>query len=220
MNYADAKKLGYALSLDHEGEAVNLVSDPSGYGDPCLRFDLRAANQNDRRSELADYQTSDYWGMAWRVEFDMLLPFTYQTDIDRDVFHQWHATPDEEDETEDVPFLFGALDDKLRIVTSSIPEREGGSKGTQELLWEGEIVRGVWEHWHFELAFHWTKTCEYPSYLQACRNEVQVVDYIGAIGFNDEVGPYAKWGVYHWTRPDAVRTDKTVYFRNIVKERI
>ncbi len=216
MLFADAKWLAYSLNLIDQGQSPELTT---GLDSACLKFSLDAdAVQN--RSEIYDKSRSNYWGMAWNVEFDLYIPQDFETDSKRTILHQWHGSPDPEDDTQDVPFMLRAQDNQVGIVVSSIPERVGGSKGTEELLYDEPIVRGAWEKWKFEIAFHWEQRADYPSYLRAWRNGAQIVDYTGAIGFNDSIGPYAKWGIYHWLPTNGSRTNKTVYFRNIVKERI
>lgn len=178
------------------------------------RFDVRPGDrwlrdaQKKRAKERAELKSTvpvdfdiDYL-VSYDMRVDTPLPITGYI-----VAGQWHATEDPGDRPTSPPFSIEICRSDLVAKTRSIAQRSyTGSPVTVERFRLRNIVAGRWYRIAYTIRFSPT-----AGRLFLWIDDVQV--YAGAIpiGFNDERGPYFKFGVY---RPKA-STRAVVRYRGV-----
>jgi Ca2+-binding RTX toxin-like protein len=138
---------------------------------------------------------------AFDVEFDMQIEAGSANTADWVVLAQLHQTEDRDaagnliDTPASPPVVLGMRGEHLVIINRTDADAALTSEPTPVELWRdaAAITRDAWYNIRMEVVFDHTGT---NSVLNVWVNDVQVVSYSGATGYNDQVGPYLSVGVY------------------------
>lgn len=177
------------------GAAFQRRTDIARVGRGSLRVVLDRAFPNEYRSELSAnplFQATD--GLDYHVGMSVWVdPELYTLDTVPTNVLQWHNTPDpgEEDVTS-VPLSFriqAGLWQFYRRSSSADPTTNGSISETQIQL---DPVLPGWHDWVIHSRFDHSGS----GALTVWHNGAKRIAYTGALGFNDSVGPYLKFGVY------------------------
>lgn len=189
-----------------------IASDITRDGQYSARLQFKADDplyNGKRRTEIFEdgvESGSEYW-----YGFSHYLPEDWVIDDSWTILAQWHGQPDPDSgEPHRVPPLdLLIVGDEWSIKHRTDADAISLSKSPPtELAWTGEIQEdlGTWTDW----VFHTKWSHEDDGLLEVWKNGVQIVDYSGPIGFNDDFGPYFKAGVY--SDKGDIPFDRQVYF--------
>lgn len=164
------------------------------------RFELKKSDTStwpNVRSEI--YMPS--WGHTefW-IGFSFYSPTVVTGDLNRHIWAQAHGTDDPGGETARSP-CFGleveADSFKCKIVWASKAIQNNGNndKDGEKVFNLGKYTPGVWIDWVIHVKFSYTTT----GVTEIWRDGVKVMDWQNQPnGYNDQIGPYWKFGIYKW----------------------
>ena len=182
-----------------------IVTDIVRRGRYAARFELRAGDHlpEDRgggmRAELKDNYKApmgkDYW-----YSFSTYIPDDFPLRKPNCVISQWHGTQDDGEEARS-PVLAhryagGDLIIDIRYSSTKIQHANDGTRKT--LYVEKDFPRGVWHDFRYHVVWSHHNNGRVEGWLDGR----QVIDYRGPVGYNDDDGPYFKFGLYHHDGPD------------------
>lgn len=177
----------------------------------------------DRKKSATSYRTEvttggrdhvtpgeDYW-----YGFSVYLPDDYVTDDTWEIVAQWHSTPDPSEKDAALnPPLSLQTDNGLWMVSTiwdSKPTTDKKNYDGKKMYTLQKYATGRWTDW----VFHVKWSPKQDGLLQVWQDGKKVVDVPGPIGFNDQVGPYFKMGIYKgWAdrnAPPGTPTTRTLY---------
>jgi hypothetical protein len=175
--------------------------------DGVSRFEVRAGDSlagdgpTKERSEIANalkLQT----GQTYEITFSVMVEPGAKNTADWMTLIQLQSTFDTGEAGHSPPFALEMVGDRMRIVTrdsSAALSTESNIRYVQQYTDTADIVRGQWYDFKIDIKFDPFGN----GTLEVWRNGVHLVDFKGALGFNDLVGAYFKEGVY---RESAVET--------------
>lgn len=171
--------------------------------------DLHAVDDKER-AEIRSHKRVA-WDQQFNIEFDFKVDYQGTNNAPWLILSQFHATEDEGDFATSPPFGLQLIGDKLAVfgytsknavmTQSNQPDKMLFYKDTQDIL------RDTWYKIKIEIKFDW----EGNGFVRVYRDGVQIVDYKGALGYNDKLGPYMTQGVYRGATSEAFSAS----FRNI-----
>ena len=182
-----------------------IVTDIVRRGRYAARFELRAGDNmpEDRgggvRAELKDDYNAplgkDYW-----YSFSTYIPNNFPLRKPNCVIAQWHGEHDDGEESRS-PVLAhryagGDLIIDIRYSSTKIQHANDGTRKT--LHEEKNFRRGVWH----DFLYHVVWSPDDNGRVEGWLDGRQVIDYRGPVGYNDDEGPYFKFGLYHHDGPD------------------
>jgi hypothetical protein len=163
----------------------------------------RQANERGRpieRSEIA-LRPRLRFGVDYRVSYDfMVRPGPRSTAAWANV-GQVHSTVDPFDAKGIGPVFAVQFDrERMRIVARADPRMMSTERPASRWLYsdDRDMVRGRWYRMDLDVRFD-------PGgdgRVAVWRDGRQIVDYAGAVGYRDAIGPYWKLGIYRKTAPE------------------
>src|SRR5208282_5174192 len=170
--------------------SIQTASDVRKNGEDSLRFELRKGEQwnSSFRSEVNTTEHPPMNSVRWYA-FSLYLPAGFPIEDNRLVLAQWHGADKKE------------LGEVARSPSMAFRYRAGRfyitDRHTSE--WIVFVVQAKWSY-------------QDDGFVNVWWNGKPIVQYHGPVGYNDDIGPYFKFGIY---RDD---TDKTyVAYYNQVK---
>ena len=182
----------------------------------------------DRKNSKVSYRTEvttggrehvkpgqDYW-----YGFSVYLPNDFVSDNIWEIVAQWHSTPDPGAEVD------AALNPPLSLQTQNgiwmVSTIWDSKPVTDKKAYGGKLMHnltkyqtGRWTDWVFHVK--WSPGAD--GLLQVWQDGKKVIDKPGPIGFNDQVGPYFKMGLYKgWG--DRVTPTGTVGVRTVYHDEL
>jgi hypothetical protein len=198
--------------------SIQSVSDVTRNGEASLRFELRKGDafkdSLGRSTYRAEVDTKDFPPMRsvrWYA-FSMYLPEDFPKEDNWLVLAQWHGVDKRHlGEASRIPAMqFSYRGERFRLMIRHSAERilkeeEGSAKETP--FSTTSLPHGRWND--FVVQAKWSY--ENDGFVNAWLNGEQIVKYRGPVGYNDDVGPYFRFGLYRGM------TDKThvVYFSQV-----
>ncbi|KGN34974.1 hypothetical protein N802_00210 [Knoellia sinensis KCTC 19936] len=122
------------------------------------------------------------------------------------LINQFHDVPDKQDAV--VPPPFGAElvpgGRGFRIMARAAGSRHHTAVDVERTVYEiDEFERDRWHHFVYHLVFERAKS----GVIQIWHNGVSVADLVVPFGYNNEVGPYFKYGAYRAATSGATHTE-------------
>lgn len=171
------------------------------------RFEVRGGDrwaddgtQLKERSEIATNGKMAA-GSTYQISFSIMIEPGAKNTADWMSLAQFASTFDK-GENHSPPFAIEMVGEKMRIVTrDSAPaiSTDADTRYVRHYTDTVDIQRGVWYDFKIEVKFDPFGN----GSLIVIRNNVVLVEFKGALGFNDLIGEYVKLGVYRETSPEA-----------------
>ncbi len=205
---------------------IEVLSDAWAQNDQCAELYFpgcqysRAENfcmktmSEPRNQPVLDFGT-DVW-----LAFSVFVSANYHHQPDWDVIYQFHGAPDDVgncDEWRTPPFAI-ELYDHWEIVGRYVQEKcDDGSLVKYAFDEDSPLVKGGWTHFVIHIRFDYSGNGQCRVWKKDAANQVpvKIVDFIGALGYNDDLAPYDQLalGYYYGGSADA---DVTLYFDRII----
>jgi hypothetical protein len=164
--------------------------------------DDRSPGEQRERSEIASFKALEF-GKTYTVHYKMMIEPGQTNTAKWLVAGQFHAKEDPGDEGVSPPYEFVLSGEKMQVHARwSTPEQTNWSNVETKVLYKDahNIERGHWYDIRMNIEFD-------PfgdGVLDLWRDGVQLVDYSGPIGYNDEIAPHWKQGVYRLEAPETI----------------
>ena len=170
------------------------------------RFEVRAGDNlagdgaTKERSEIASAAKLQA-GQTYEISFSVMIEPGAKNTADWMTLVQLQSTFDKGEAGHSPAFALEMVGDKMRIVTrdsSAAISTETDIRYVRHYTDTADVVRGQWYDFKLQIKFD-------PfgqGHLVVWRNGVELVDFHGALGFNDLVGAYFKEGVYRESSPE------------------
>jgi len=207
------------------GISGKFVNDPAGSEHRVFRFELNRNDPfvyNSKRSELALQPVSLEGEYTYR--FSVYLPSSFKADETPESIAQWHDKPDTElGEGFKIPALSfesykGHLEIKTRWDPNALTVNDTPGKGGG--IYNIDLGPYTTNEWiHFTVHVKWT--CHQNGILEVYKNGILVMRHIGPTYYNDQTGPYMKFGIYKWDwkeRPQLSHVDQRVLYMDNIRE--
>jgi hypothetical protein len=181
-----------------------------------MRFEVRDGDKavygsaDTQRSEISSHKPLKI-GQTYTLSYRFKIEPGAKNTAEWVVIGQAHATEDPGDASSPPPFsveLTGGDRMRIAIGYSKEPITRAANTTFRNLYTDrAELERGRWYDMRITVKFDPAGN----GILDVWRDGTQIVDYSGAIGYRDAVGPYWKNGVYREHAPEAL----AVSFSNI-----
>ena len=174
------------------GGGVSVVERPARTGRFAGRFTLEPDQE---RAELEPLIEKHPIGAERWYGFSLYLPADWEPIDANEVVAQWRHTNDA-GETEGSPPLALRVDDDEWRINCRWDARRTSDKEEPEGKLELERIpfeRGRWTDW----VFHYRASFGPDGLIEAWKDGELVARHAGPNCYNDEVGLYFKWGIYH-----------------------
>lgn len=211
----------WCLQSPGRPHSVQSVSGVIKADDAALRFELRQgecyADLFGKTSFRAEVNTRGFppLGSTNRYAFSLLLPHDFPVEENRLVLVQWHGADKkylgEPSRSPALAFRYsrGKFSITSRHSTDRIV-RDPGAVPSRVLFETDQFALGTWHD--FIVQAKWS--CQHDGRVDVWWNGHQVVQYSGPVGYNDDFGPYFKFGLY---RDDSAMT-YVAYFSQVKME--
>lgn len=197
--------------------SIQSASLPSS-GEPCLRFELRKGEhysdlfgKTSFRSEVNTRDFPPLGSVRWYA-FSLLLPDNFPIEDNRLVLAQWHGADKkylgEAPRSPSLAFRYSNGSLSITICHSADRiVRDAKAVPSKTVFQTERFPRAAWND--FVIEARWS--CQSDGFVNVWWNGRQVVRYSGPVGYNDDFGPYFKFGLY---RDDSDKT-YTIYFSRV-----
>jgi hypothetical protein len=180
-----------------------IVDSPVRAGQKAIRIEIQYRQPSVNccaRSEVTrgttDY-TTDWW-----YGFSIYLPAEFTTDSVAEIIAQWHEYPDFAlgEDWRSPPLALLTEDGKVvlaRMWAAAAVNTNATVDGT-EYVDLGVYETDVWTDWVVHLQWGWAQ----DGIVEVWRNGTKVVERLNVpVSYNDQAGPYFKFGLYKWDWP-------------------
>ncbi|KQZ18043.1 heparin lyase I family protein [Caulobacter sp. Root1472] len=179
--------------------------------DGVSRFEVRAGDNlagdgpTKERSEIASAAKLQT-GQTYEISFSVMIEPGAKNTADWMTLVQLQSTFDKGEAGHSPAFALEMVGDKMRVVTrdsAAAISTDADIRYVRHYTDTADVVRGQWYDFKLQIKFD-------PfgqGHLMVWRNGVELVDFHGALGFNDLVGAYFKEGVYRESSPETFAAD-------------
>jgi Ca2+-binding RTX toxin-like protein len=179
------------------------------------RFEVRSGDSlagdgpTKERSEIAGAAKLQA-GQTYQISFSVMVEAGANNNAAWMTLVQLQSTFDTGEAGHSPPFAIEMVGERMRIVTrdsSAAISTTADTRYVQQYTDTTDITRGQWYDFTIQIKFD-------PfgqGHLEVWRNGVRLVDFTGALGFNDLIGAYFKEGVYRESAPETFAAD----FKNL-----
>ncbi len=183
-----------------------IVTSPVRCGSYAARFEIREGDVNPPvigyRAEIHEllYFIAPIGSEQW-YGFSTYIPLDWPDLDNRTVISQWHATPDLGEVWRSPPLAIRYTGGQLTVTGrySAEPIQDENDGVPLDLYTPpGSLEKGVWHDWVFHVRWQY----EGEGLVEAWLDDLQVIDYVGPIGYNDHLGLWFKWGIYRDDHPE------------------
>jgi len=180
--------------------SIELSNDVKFKGKPSIRFELQrfdTAVANGKRAEIMFRPEKSLPVDRWYV-FSIWLPKDYAVDSLPEIVAQWHAVPDFSlGETWRSPPIALTIQNGMWLLETRWASEAVNSNNTLsglETVCLGNTVDMRWTGWVFHIKFDYKNT----GILEVWRDGVKCYYRRGPNYYNDQTGPFFKFGIYKW----------------------
>ncbi|MDG2571199.1 heparin lyase I family protein [Vibrio parahaemolyticus] len=193
------------FNVQNAGQPYTYAYDASA---DTMRFEVRGgdpavfAASGTQRSEVSSGKHFEF-GQTYTISYKFMIEPGATNTADWLVMGQTHASEDAGDYSGPPPFAVELVGEKMRVVGRYSKEAvtTAGNTTFMNLYQDSaDIQRGKWYDMQITLRFDPGGNGQ----LDVWRDGVQIVDYNGSLGYNDQVGPYWKNGVYREDAPESM----------------
>jgi len=187
--------------------------------------------QGKNRSEITSFRSTQN-NREFVIEFDVLVEAGLPNTADFLVLAQLRQTEDRDangmitDFSGPPPMTIQLRGDRLEVVGRTDPNKTTTEDSLIRLTAPGfdtpstntlyldtdPIARDTWINMRIEVVFDHTGS---NGRLEVQRDGVTIVNYTGAIGYNDDIGPYLQMGVYRGKTSGPIPETTAAQFRNV-----
>lgn len=189
--------------------SIQFVTDNVRAGKQAVRFEVRKGDayvsrrkasfraELDGRNVFKAKMGEEYW-----YGFSMFMPIDFPVHANRLVIGQWHATHDvETDEVKRSPVLSqrysnGIFYVKVRHSSDKVQTSNDGEKDT--LYKTNSFEKSVWH----DFIYHIKWSYKDDGFVEMWLDGNRVINYRGPVGYNDDEGPFFKYGIYRNDVPE------------------
>jgi len=179
----------------------NITTDFARKGNASFRFELRNGDfvSDGNKAELRDMFSAAMGKEIW-YGLSILIPEDFAIEKNNScVMAQWHDNPDsaygEVPRYPPLAFRYRGHG-RFDVTVSYDPEKKRVQKENDaakiKICKIPNFPRGVWHD--FVVQVKWSHSTD--GFLRVWNNRNLIADYTGPIGYNDESGPYFKFGIY------------------------
>ena len=198
--------------------SIQSMPEPLGPGETSLRFELRKGEHYSdlfgKTSFRSEVNARDFppIGSARWYAFSLLIPDDFPIEDNRLVLAQWHGADKkylgEARRSPSMAFRYskGSLCITIRHGADRIV-RNAQAVLSKTLFQANQFPQNAWND--FIIQARWS--CKSDGFANIWWNGRQVVRYSGPLGYNDDFGPYFKFGLY---RDDSDQT-YVVLFKHV-----
>ena len=198
--------------------SIRSVPEPRGSGETCLRFELRKGEhysdlfgKTSFRSEVNARDFPPMGSVRWYA-FSLLVPEDFPIEDNRLVLAQWHGADKKYlgELSRSPSMAFRYANGSLSITICHSADRivrDAKAVLSKSLFQTEQFPRNTWND--FVIQARWS--CQSDGFVNVWWNGLQVVRYSGPVGYNDDFGPYFKFGLY---RDDSDKS-YAVYFNRV-----
>lgn len=183
-----------------------------------LRFELRAnefyQDLFGKRSLRSEVNARDFpaMGSCRRYRFSILLPHDFPVEDNRLVLAQWHGADKkylgERSRSPCLALRYASGRFFITLVHCTLRILKDSSEANSMVLYETQHFPH--EQWHhFEVEAKWSYKDD--GHVGIWWNGTKIVNYEGPVGYNDDFGPYFKFGIYRDATPETYQ----VYFSEV-----
>ncbi|MEM9456621.1 MAG: heparin lyase I family protein [Myxococcota bacterium] len=229
----EADRLGPGASVVYDGaEGKGSALDPSvctahGYkdsgektfaGNKAQRFELRPGDSKCKNKYRSELQVNDIdRGVDYWYGFALYIPNAVPAN-EGFTFWQIHGRKDDCENYRNPPASLALTDGQFLRVAHTWDNKKcssnNGPKNNRDQVTIGEISRNQWQ----EYVIHLRMDEGGDGVFEIWQDGVQVYDFEGPVGFNDNQDPYVKWGMYSYNSPVASKAvtymDEIRFVRN------
>ena len=180
-----------------------------GLRDDVLRLEARRGDRRKKpseakrpieRCEVAFGDNSFAFGKTYQIKFAVMFEPGPASTAKNDKFFQIHNVNDEGDAILGPVFAMQLEREHMRMVVRWDAKRITTERVEDHWVFEdtADIQRGRWYDFDIKIRFD-------PfgdGFVTVRRDGTEVVNYKGPLGYNDELPPYAKIGIYRETCPE------------------
>jgi len=208
-------------SAPHSLQLVSSLTDPTNQ---VAKFELRKDDPEvglGRRSEVR--ASSDPIGSERWYAFRVMLEPGYQNDpTSSEIVAQWHDVPDRNlgENYRNPPLSLVVRNGNWRVRSrwDSKPLTVDNTPEGSAIVWEGAYQSGVWTDWVFHVK--WSSGTD--GLVEVWKDGAKVGTQQGPSTYNDQIGPYFKYGMYKsdWNSsvnptPSIITTPRISYFDEV-----
>jgi hypothetical protein len=204
------------FAASHSGR---IVQSPVRRGKYAARFELRAGDDTGDgvRAELKEMHFAPLGREIW-YSFSTFIPPDFPIVDTYTVISQWHASEDPgENAASRSPVLahrYGEGTFVIDIRFSSTKIQRVNDGASKVLYQQKDFPKGVWHDFVYRVRWSYRS----DGFVECWLDGKRIIDYQGPVGYNDNDGPYFKFGLYHQDgeRPFVVYHDE--YRRGFSRE--
>jgi Ca2+-binding RTX toxin-like protein len=205
------------MNLDNQTFYTQNIGQAWNYqvADGVSRFEVRSGDSlagdgpTKERSEIAGAAKLQT-GQTYQISFSVMVEAGAKNTADWMTLVQLQSTFDTGEAGHSPPFAIEMVGERMRIVTrdsSAAISTTADTRYVQQYTDTTDITRGQWYDFTIQVKFDPFGN----GHLEVWRNGVRLVDFTGALGFNDLVGAYFKEGVYREASTETFAAD----FKNL-----
>lgn len=205
LYFSDDDKYG----LQTSGDAWSFTKT-----DDTFRFEVRPGDQWSSDASKGGAAERAEAIFSNRLNFDQTYSISYGLMIEPGAANtadwvnigQLHGSPDAGDYSSMAPiFAVQLMGEQMRIVSRADPNAISTGRVEDQILYKDttNIIRGHWYDIKIEIKVDPFGNGDIDVY----RDGVQIVDYHGAVGYNDAAGPYWREGIYRAPAAETLAVD-------------
>jgi hypothetical protein len=172
-----------------------------------MRFEVRPGDQPSFDSasvERSEVLKSDEikFGQTYTLSYKFMIEPGQALNADWMILGQVHHRNDEGESGGSPPFAIELNDGVMRVISRTSDEKIRTSNAPSKTLWkdDAQIERGHWYDVKAEIKFDPFGNGAVNMWLDG----QQIINYKGAIGYNDDEGGYLKMGIYRRASSETV----------------
>ncbi len=189
----------YSWKVSGSPATFSRSSEPACSGNRSVKYELDYYNSPTRyRAEFTSIEAygenrlsyfTEYW-----IGFNLYIPEDWKTEKYGEIALQVHQHPDPGETYRNPALTFGIEGDQWRVSWAAnddpiAPAKSYTARGEEFL---SKVKKGTWN----QIVLHFKTSYNNDGYYQAYINGTKEFDYSGPMFYNDQEGPYIKFGMY------------------------
>jgi uncharacterized repeat protein (TIGR01451 family) len=173
---------------------AQIVTSPVRAGTHAARLSLSRLTDTSRaRTEIVVTEPKLEFGQTYWLYVSHYMPASWAPDSTIDVVYNIHSRPDPGEDVDGAPFSLRTFQDRWVLVIRGDPSPTSPSLTTIVKDFDlGPVGKDQWTDWVFRIKLSYNG----DGHLEAWKQGVKVVDYVGPNVYNDMLGPFVKMGIY------------------------
>ena len=221
LKLSDGTVWGTSFSRDVNMASIVGKVTPQGKQQLWFTLDRERNVKNNFRTELsgrmAGVTKAMEYGRQYGVDFTLLLPDDWKSDNSHEIVFQLHRTFDEDEKGHSGQSVFA-----IRVINNSIystycysTAKQSWGKHNMQCVESGQLAyASAGNAYRFHLDLKLSRGHLGTGAIRIAVDDVPKFSYDGPFGYDDDIGPYVKFGIYKspW-RPEYSKTASTTTAR-------